>query len=212
MLGKRIADERQRLGMSLTEFARRAGVHRNTQTRYESGERSPDAGYLDRLQKIEVNIPYVLFGRNMSPEEVLENALEEEYAELGRAFSEELGLSNNDLLLACSTVHRKMEAVPAKRPDDNNFEGFFHRYQAQLRNEFIKAANELLAKSPLVILKGYILVELIEKLEFVLEAKKLVLSPRNKAQAIMHLCQAVRASGGERVELKMIEAAIESST
>lgn len=204
MLGKRISDERQRLGMSLTEFAKRVGVHRNTQTRYESGERSPDSSYLDSLQEIGVDVSYVLAGRKKSAED----ALEEEYSELGRAFSQVLGISINDLLLACATVHQKMKG---HHPDENNLHGTFPRYLARIRNEYLNTTEDLLAKSPMVILDDYILVELIEKLEFVLDTRKLSLSPHKKAQAVMQLYKAIRAVGGKRVELKMVEAAIKAA-
>lgn len=201
MLGKRILDERQRLGLSLTEFAKRLGVHRNTQARYESGERSPDSNYLDNLQKIGVNIPYVITGRRKSDED----ALEEEYSELGLAFSQALGLSVSDLLLACSAVHQKLIG---HHPDGNNLEATFPRYKATVENEYLNAANELLTKSPMVILDRHMFVELIEKFEFVLETRNIALPPHNKARAMTHLYDDIRATGGKRVELKMIEAAI----
>lgn len=202
MLGKRIADERQRLGMSLLEFAKRVGVHRNTQARYESGERSPSSDYLDSLYVLGVDVPYVLTGRHKS----VDDELEFEYAEIGRAFSQLLGLSNQDLLLACSVVHQKMEG---RRPDEYNFEGTFPRYQALIRNEYLSAADELLSKSKLFILEKHLMVEMLEKFEFFLDTKKLTLSPYKKAQAILDLYHAMQAVGGKRVELKMIEAAVD---
>lgn len=48
--------------MSKVEFAKRIGVHRNTQTNYESGEREPDAAYLEAAEQIGVSLSYVLEG------------------------------------------------------------------------------------------------------------------------------------------------------
>lgn len=61
-VGERLKEERRRLGMSKVEFAKRIGVHRNTQTNYESGEREPDAAYLEAAEQIGVSLSYVLEG------------------------------------------------------------------------------------------------------------------------------------------------------
>lgn len=49
--------------MSQGGFAEKAGVHRNTQVRYESGKREPDPEYLTRVQDMGVDAGYLLFGR-----------------------------------------------------------------------------------------------------------------------------------------------------
>jgi transcriptional regulator with XRE-family HTH domain len=61
-IGERLREERKRLGLSQTDFARLAGVHMNTQSRYENGERGPDSSYLEALGKEGVDVNYVLFG------------------------------------------------------------------------------------------------------------------------------------------------------
>ncbi len=73
-IGKRLRGERERLGLSQADFAGRAGITRNTQAKYEAGERSPDASYLALVAEIGVNVPYVLVGQTLaaqiSPKEV----------------------------------------------------------------------------------------------------------------------------------------------
>ena len=74
-IGKRLRGERERLGLSQADFAGRAGVTRNTQAKYEAGERSPDASYLALVAAdLGVNVPYVLVGQTLaaqiSPKEV----------------------------------------------------------------------------------------------------------------------------------------------
>jgi transcriptional regulator with XRE-family HTH domain len=61
-IGDRLREERKRLGLSQTDFARLAGVHLNTQSRYEKGDREPDSSYLEALGKEGVDVNYVLFG------------------------------------------------------------------------------------------------------------------------------------------------------
>lgn len=66
-LALRLKEERERLGLSQTEFAKKMGVHRNTVVRYESGEREPDTGFLARVGDIGVDPGYLLFGRKTDP-------------------------------------------------------------------------------------------------------------------------------------------------
>jgi len=48
-LGERLLLVRKTSGLTRTEYARSIGVHLNTLTRYESGERSPDAETIARI-------------------------------------------------------------------------------------------------------------------------------------------------------------------
>lgn len=61
-VGKRIREERQKLGLSQALFAEKAGIHRNTQANYESGSRRPDIEYIVTIMKIGVDVGYVLEG------------------------------------------------------------------------------------------------------------------------------------------------------
>jgi len=59
-MGQRLRQERKRLALSQSEFAKVVGVHLNTQSRYERGEREPDVSYLAAASKIGVDVTYVL--------------------------------------------------------------------------------------------------------------------------------------------------------
>ena len=63
-ISERLREERKRLGLSQGEFADLLSIHRNTQARYERGEREPDTAYLEALRAVHVNVNYVLFGLN----------------------------------------------------------------------------------------------------------------------------------------------------
>ena len=63
MLGERLKNERQRLGMNQDDFAAVGGVKKRAQISYEKEERSPDAAYLAALLEIGVDIWYVLSGQ-----------------------------------------------------------------------------------------------------------------------------------------------------
>lgn len=60
--GTRLRDERIKLGLSQTEFGGHGGVRKNTQSKYETNERAPDALYLAKVAKIGVDVQYVLTG------------------------------------------------------------------------------------------------------------------------------------------------------
>ncbi|MCU8087669.1 helix-turn-helix domain-containing protein [Shewanella sp. SM21] len=62
--GTRLRDERIKLGLSQTEFGGHGGVRKNTQSKYETNERAPDAHYLAKVAKIGVDVQYVLTGES----------------------------------------------------------------------------------------------------------------------------------------------------
>lgn len=64
-VGDRIKEERERLGLSQTDFADLGGVQKRAQINYEKGERSPDAAYLSAVAGHGVDVTYVLTGVRM---------------------------------------------------------------------------------------------------------------------------------------------------
>lgn len=63
--GERIKEERQRLKLTQADFAKLAGVSRQSQANYETEEREPGAAYLINLYG-QVDVPYILSGRRSS--------------------------------------------------------------------------------------------------------------------------------------------------
>ncbi|WP_336872645.1 helix-turn-helix transcriptional regulator [Pseudomonas juntendi] len=75
-IGERLREERERFGWNQEELGLIGGVNRNTQGKYEKGERSPDAAYLSALAAEGVDVLYVVTGAktpqltdSFSPEE-----------------------------------------------------------------------------------------------------------------------------------------------
>ncbi len=60
--GKRLREERRRLGYSQADFAEVAGVSRAAQIKYEKGERHPDARYLAAIAEAGADVLYILTG------------------------------------------------------------------------------------------------------------------------------------------------------
>lgn len=85
--GERLKHERNRLGLSQAEFAKKAGIHRNTQANYEVGERAPDVSYYKTIAELGVSIPYVIDGDRFdavpSPSSYLTRGIFEDASNLG---------------------------------------------------------------------------------------------------------------------------------
>lgn len=58
--GKRLKNERVRLGYSLGDFSLLLGVHRNTQRSYENGDRTPNDDYYKLASANDVRLDYVI--------------------------------------------------------------------------------------------------------------------------------------------------------
>lgn len=65
-IGDRLREERERLGLSQSDFAAKAGTTRKTQFNYETDARRPDADYLAALLVVGVDVLYVLSGQRAS--------------------------------------------------------------------------------------------------------------------------------------------------
>lgn len=61
-VGDRLREERMRLSMNQAEFGEASKAHRNTVMRYEAGVRKPDVRYLAEIEKVGVDVTYVLTG------------------------------------------------------------------------------------------------------------------------------------------------------
>lgn len=67
LIGERLRQERERLGLNQTELGARGGVSRKTQFNYETGERLPDAAYLAAVMEAGVDVLYVVTGARSAP-------------------------------------------------------------------------------------------------------------------------------------------------
>lgn len=76
-LGLRLRLERKRLGLSQQSFGKIGGVEPNAQGKYESGERSPRADYLQKISAAGVDTQYVLNGTSGGASGCLDRAIQE---------------------------------------------------------------------------------------------------------------------------------------
>lgn len=74
-IGDRLREERERLGMTQTEFGALAGVTKATQINYETGRRAPDAGYLAAVAGVGLDVQFVVVGQRALSEQAQRAAL-----------------------------------------------------------------------------------------------------------------------------------------
>jgi transcriptional regulator with XRE-family HTH domain len=61
-LSDRLRAERERIGLNQADLAAAGRVARRTQVNYETGERVPDAAYLEAISRTGIDVAYVLTG------------------------------------------------------------------------------------------------------------------------------------------------------
>lgn len=183
---ERLKEERKRLGLSQGEFAELLSIHRNTQARYERGEREPDTTYLSAISKVGVDIGYVLTG-------VAEGGKREQEEQI-RGYSHVIDFLQGYLGLGKGRLNTEfVEAVQA------SFEGVRLYWENLGKNLDPERADDklraVIRKSPVLILSTQELEDLIERVEFVQGAKSFKLSPQEKASLIIQLYREERETG-----------------
>jgi transcriptional regulator with XRE-family HTH domain len=132
--GKRLKEERERLGLSQTKFAEACGVGKTAQFNYERGERSPSSLYLDLARELGVDTHYVATGTRTSNEW----ADARSYLRLLAAIEMLLGLEENIFGNLCKMVADLDEQVnwvndPALESDHSGNVNFGPWFDAVLK-------------------------------------------------------------------------------
>ena len=65
-IGERLREERERLGFTQAAFGAVGGVQKQAQLKYEKGERSPDASYLQAIAKVGADVQFIVLGARSS--------------------------------------------------------------------------------------------------------------------------------------------------
>lgn len=180
----RLREERKRLRLSQTEFSRLAGVHLNTQSRYEKGVTEPDTAYLEAIGRLGVDVGYVMAGVKsdvFGPSAQLE-------ADTLDAFALALHVDRSDVIRVARLI-AAYQAGPAEQ-------------KAPSAHTLI---DEILSKSPRIF-DPKLLERIIERIENVLSDTESELVPAKKAQAVAMLYRVFKASG--KVDQAMIEEAV----
>ena len=80
--GARLKEERGRLGLTQSLFAAHGGVVKFTQINYEKDVASPSVDYLYKLEKVGVDIGYVLTGERTASASMKRDELDQRTSEL----------------------------------------------------------------------------------------------------------------------------------
>ncbi len=86
--GARLKEERGRLGLTQSLFAAHGGVVKFTQINYEKDVASPSVDYLYKLEKVGVDIGYVLTGERTASASMKRDELDLRTAELVRRWGQ----------------------------------------------------------------------------------------------------------------------------
>jgi transcriptional regulator with XRE-family HTH domain len=173
----RLKEERSRLLFSQADFAERAGVSRNTQVRYESGKTAPSSAYLGTIEALGVDVGYVLFGAAVG--EVVCTYLESQ------------------------GIDRKISLEECRRHATNPLMGgtprWFHCCQDCPKNP---VTHRIIPQAPADI-DGALLASVLEHVDVALGKAGKKASAMKKAQAVVMLYRASKASG--QIDPKMVD-------
>ncbi len=86
--GARLKEERGRLGLTQSLFAAHGGVVKFTQINYEKDIAAPNVDYLYKLEKVGVDIVYVLTGERVATAVMRRDQLDQRTADLVRRWAE----------------------------------------------------------------------------------------------------------------------------
>ncbi len=205
-IGKRISEERKRLRLNQADFAKLAGVSFSSQRRYEDGRSAPDTAYLEALQRIGVDVGFVVGYPKPTADELLSDARSSiKVDETGKA--EDPFESGPGWLLLCALgiPHSTWNVIANKliQLDEAGIPLIDGTDPAW--GEEIAKASPLIAKLASM-LDSALLTAVLEGVDGVLSVRGETMPPAKKAQAVAMLYRAFKASG--KVDPAMIEEAV----
>ncbi|MBN8518744.1 MAG: helix-turn-helix transcriptional regulator [Candidatus Accumulibacter sp.] len=211
---ERLREERKRLGLSQTEFAKAVGVHLNTQSRYEKGHTEPDMAYLEAISQAGVDVVYVLSGmaRGFSEEEAKRPEIRRLIGggDLWQGefdcdfFLEVLGITKGDWE---DVVRRNLRRWDSEQPSGKAIPGVVASSFSSWGPEIARASRVIggLIESASS-LDSALLSKVLEGLDEALSVRGETMPAAKKAQAVAMLYRSFKASG--KVDPAMIEEAV----
>lgn len=116
ILGERLKNEREKLGLSQEQLGAIGGVKKLAQFRYESGETFPNAQYLTEVSKVGIDVNYVLFGTRAN------NALTDEEQQLLAAFRAAPPMMRQFMLGGAGNLGKNKITIHGNVGQQNNIE------------------------------------------------------------------------------------------
>lgn len=184
----RLKEERTRLGLSQAAFAEKIGIHRNTQIKYESGEREPDIAYLEGIEKIGIDGQYVMTGVREEESQLHDMIIARVFFLLMAALGAEREQADRLIELAFGIEKQTMD---------------LHDGHHVAMSRVAELVNSTIAGLCIDIPT---MTDAITAFETSTQAGGLIIQPKKKAQAIAMLCRVIKSSG--KIDQAMIDDAV----
>lgn len=194
--GKRLKEERERLGLSQAKFAEACNIGKTAQYTYERGDRVPSLEYVDSASKLGVDVQYLLRGVKTGVSEARAYG----FFNLLYKIEKLLGLKEGEI-----------ENLNQKILDDIDKGLWLYSLQLERPNSSVDDdvdVKKWLATSttPDRCLDLDLFTNVLTEIEGTLERNKTILSPAKKSAAVVMLYRAFKASG--RLDQAMIDDAV----
>ena len=187
-IGSRLREERERIRLSQADFAEKSGVHRNTIARYETDKSQLGAGFIETMRAIGIDVDYVLFGIPNPDAPVDCPFVRDQKFDLQYVFTLEHCRNKAANSGALGSPIGKLWRKACKECPQNPIK------------------HGLPITQPKTDIDGPLLLALLEGVEVALLKTGVKISPAKKAQAVVMLYRAFKASG--KVDSKVIEETI----
>lgn len=181
--GKKIRDERLRLGFTQEDFARACKVGRRAQSAYEAGERIPDLTYLKHAIDAGADPLYILTGVRREASATADHVKDR----FIRALCEVLQIAGDPIDEA---FHALSEAVSAESPLQLRTIGL-----SRIADSLLRHSQRLNATEVQLELDSEALTDIIRNMEDLLMHGRYAVPPYAKALAIVRLYREAAISG-----------------
>jgi transcriptional regulator with XRE-family HTH domain len=202
-IGDRLVQERKRIGLSQTAFAKQIGVSLSSQKRYELGEREPDISYLERALRLGMDISYLLTGIRSSDYQTNLGVIDYEVSLFG-ALAKLLGFTKDELAALTKHVDESMESESYRNlsPSDSIlvYDDMFLIAVSELLNKKLKEKE---FKNITCEVDFLMLSDILENIELIQQKQNVYLSPFKKARAAVMLYRSFKAGG--KIDRDIIE-------
>ncbi|HHT8411526.1 TPA: helix-turn-helix domain-containing protein [Neisseria meningitidis] len=114
LFGKRLKEERIKLGLNQAEAAEKCGFSREMWGKWERGENRPSSEKLFSFSKIGIDIDYVMHGRRGETAVMLSESLSAEEKELLTLFHEAAAADREMILMVARRAEKKAPTALGK--------------------------------------------------------------------------------------------------
>lgn len=114
LFGKRLKEERIKLGLNQAEAAEKCGFSREMWGKWERGENRPSSEKLFSFSKIGIDIDYVMHGRRGETAAILSESLSAEEKELLALFREAAAADREMILMVAHRAEKKAQTALGK--------------------------------------------------------------------------------------------------